>query len=113
MTYSETVQVSTVQGLVREIHDLLDASTIGLYEFLWQLNTPGQTFSNEQRRQIAPQALEALLADGDLAIVRLRWPETQPLGELNLNQLTETAWDDPDDGNYIGLNRTNTGNTPD
>ena len=103
----------TVHSLVQEIHDLLDVSTVGLYEFLWQLNTPGQTLSIEQRRQIARQALEVLLAEGDLTIVELRWPEAKPLGELSLNQLSDSAWNDPDsDGYYVGLDRSEAGNAP-
>jgi hypothetical protein len=103
----------TVRQLVQEIRDLLDVSTVGLYEFLWQLNTPGQTLSLEQRRHVARQALEVLLAEGDLAIVELRWPEAKPLGKLSLNQLSESAWNDPDDdGYYVGLDRTEADNPP-
>lgn len=108
MTNDETVHL-----LVQEIHDLLDVSTVGLYEFLWQLNTPDQTLSIEQRRQVARQALEVLLAEGDLTIVELRWPEAKPLRELSLNQLSESAWNDPDaDGYYVGLDRAEAGHAP-
>ena len=101
----------TVRQLVQEIHDLLDVSTVGLYEFLWQLNTPDQTLSIEQRRQVARQALDILLAEGDLTIVELRWPESKPLRELSFNQLSESAWNDPgDDGHYVGLGRTEAAN---
>lgn len=100
----------TVHHLVQEIRDLLDVSTVGLYEFLWQLNAPGQTLSLEQRRQVARQALEILLAEGDLNLVELRWPEAKPLRKLSLNQLSESAWNDPDsDGYYVGLDRSEAG----
>jgi hypothetical protein len=103
----------TVTWLVQEIHDLLDVSSVGLYEFLWQLNTPDQTLSLDQRRQVARQALEILLAAGDVTIVRLRWPEAKPLSELSMSELPESAWNDPDDdGYYIGLDRTDTTSAP-
>jgi hypothetical protein len=95
-----------VTGLVQEIHDLLDVSSVGLYEFLWQLNTPEQTLSLDERKHVARQALEILLQDPAVKIVRLRWPEGTPIEELSLDLLPMTAWNDPDEeGVYVGIDR--------
>ncbi len=100
------MNINTVDWLVQEIHDLLDVSSVGLYEFMWTLNTPDQTLSIDERKALARRALEKLLQGPGIELTWMRWPEWTSLGTVTLDQLPPDPWDDPDDnGMYIALNR--------
>ncbi len=101
------MNADTVDWLVREVHDLLDVSSVGLYEFMWMLNTPDQELSSEERKALARRALERLLAEPGVELTRMRWPEWEAQGNLRLDELPDDPWQDPDeDGQYIALNRS-------
>ncbi|WP_162907969.1 hypothetical protein [Allorhizocola rhizosphaerae] len=86
--------------------DLLDVSAVGLYEFMWLLNKPELQLGAEERESCARMALERLLADPRVRLVKLRWPQPDILEELTLNELPEPRWAEPaEDGTYFALHR--------
>jgi hypothetical protein len=100
------MNTDTVNWLVQEIHDLLDVSSVGLYEFMWMLNTPDQTLSIDERKTLARQALERLISEPGVELTWMRWPEWGSLGKVTLDELPPDPWKDPDDnGMYLALNR--------
>jgi hypothetical protein len=100
------MNTDTVNWLVQEIHDLLDVSSVGLYEFMWMLNTPNQKLSIEERKALAKQALERLMSEPGVELNWMRWPEWASLGKVTLDELPPDPWNDPDDnGMYLALNR--------
>jgi hypothetical protein len=100
------MNTDTVNWLVQEVHDLLDVSSVGLYEFMWMLNTPDQSLSIDERKALARQALKRLLAEPGMELTWLRWPEWTSLGKVTFDELPEDPWGDPDEnGMYLALNR--------
>jgi hypothetical protein len=97
----------TVDWLVREISDLLDAGGVGLYEFVDELNDPARPMSPEQRQAIAEQALERLLGQGNVEIQRRRWGSFDNLGTVSRVDLPADLWHPPDDnGDYLAIVRS-------
>jgi hypothetical protein len=95
-----------VDHLFREIHDLLDVSSVGLYEFLAILNTPDQPLTLDERRAAAHRALRRLLQEPGVRLVRLRWPEFHPISQTSLDELPSDPWAPPDeDGFYLAVDR--------
>jgi len=100
------MNTDTVSWLVQEVHDLLDVSTVGLYELMWMLNTPGQQLSIDERRAVARRAVEQLLAEPGIELTWLRWPDWTSLGKVSLEALPQDAWDDPNEnGVYVALDK--------
>jgi hypothetical protein len=96
----------TTAWLTQEIHDLLDVSSVGLYEFLDLLRKPDLELSVDERQRIAQQALEQLMAAPGMQLKRLRWPNWEDLGSLRLDELSADSWRPPDeDGIYIAVDR--------
>jgi hypothetical protein len=96
----------TVDWLVQEVNDLLDASSVGLYEFLELLNDPDQQLSVGERREVARRALERILSGGGVELHWMRWPDSDNLGVVSLAELPADPWRGPDeDGRYLALDR--------
>jgi hypothetical protein len=96
----------TDQWLVQEVNALLDASSVGLYEFMELLNDPDQQLSAAERREIARRALERILSGGGVALYRKRWPDSDNLGVVSLAKLPADPWRRPgQDGQYLALDR--------
>ncbi|HEV7965382.1 MAG TPA: hypothetical protein VGP57_22745 [Actinoplanes sp.] len=96
----------TDQWLVQEVNDLLDASSVGLYELMELLDDPDQQLSAGERREIARRALERILSGGGVALYRKRWPDSDNLGVVSLAELPADPWRGPDqDGQYLALDR--------
>ena len=97
----------TVSWLTQEVHDLLDAGSVGLYEFMWTLNTPDQPLSVDERRSVARQALQHLLDEPGVELAWLRWPDWTELRKITIDELPDDPWHDPDEnGMYVALVRT-------
>lgn len=93
--------------LVREVADLLAASHVGLYEFVWLLRSLVPEASDEQRLQYAHEALQHLVDDGVGQLVMLTWPKEQVVGRANFRELPDDAWEDPVDRRpYVALARS-------
>jgi hypothetical protein len=65
----------TVDWLVQEINDLLDISSVGLYEFMNLLNDPEDPMPDEERLSVARQALERIVSSENIGLYSMRWPE--------------------------------------
>ena len=100
------MNVEKVDWLYQEVHDLLDVSSVGLYEFLDLLNTPGQTLSMDERKQLARRVLERLVREPGVQLKILRWPEWDSHGGMDIDDLSDTAWNGPDEnGMYVAVDR--------
>src|SRR3569623_1692852 len=96
----------TVDRLVQEICDLLDAGSVGLYEFTDELNDPKTPLPVDQRQAIARAALDRLLERGDLEIQRREWGRFDNLETLLPDDLPSDPWSPPgDDGMYLVITR--------
>jgi hypothetical protein len=100
------MMTESVEHLVQEVHDLLDVSSVGLYEFLEILNTPDQPLTIDERKSVARQALLRLLDEPGMELVWLRWPEFGPVARVTLDQLPDDPWAEPDaEGLYVAVDR--------
>jgi hypothetical protein len=94
------------EWLVQEVNDLLDASSVGLYEFMELLNDPDQQLSAGERRQVARRALQRILSGGGVALHLMRWPDSESLGVISPAELPADPWRGPDeDPQYLALDR--------
>ena len=100
----------TVDWLVQEIKDLLDVSSVGLYEFMNFLNTSDDAMPIEQRRSVARHALERVIAEEGVGLYWLQWPDFDRRGGLSLADLPADAFSEPDEhGRYIAVDRPEVG----
>jgi hypothetical protein len=96
----------SVGWLVREVRDLLDASSVGLYEFIWLLRSEQPSLAVDERQKIAGEALRRLLSDGAGRLVLLTWPSHDSEGDADPSTFDVVNWDDPSQGEpYVALAR--------
>jgi hypothetical protein len=91
------MRASAPNRLVQEVRDLLDASSVGLYEFIWILRGLYPAATDEEVRSWATDALEQLLAQRAGRLVRLRWPSEDVIGAGPARPPAPSSpeWDDP------------------
>jgi hypothetical protein len=95
-----------VAWLAREVTDLLDAGSVGLYEFIWLLRDTFPTMTEGELRAHAAEALELLQQGGAGRLVWLRWPAEDVVESAPLVVPSASAWGDPSDGKpYLALSR--------
>lgn len=95
-----------VDWLVQEVSDLLDVSSVGLYEFLELLNDPGSELPVDRREPVARRALERVLASG-ADLYWMRWPDAEHLGRVPAAELPPDLWHRPGaDGRYVAVDRS-------
>jgi len=94
-----------VDELTQEIGDLLDASSVGLYEFIWILRGLLPGAEDRERVVVAEQALDQLLAQGDTRLIALRWPSSQVVEEVSRDPAVDDWQDPPRDGTYLAVVR--------
>jgi len=91
----ELADLARGEWLYYEVQDLLDVSSVGLYELLERLPD----------RAIARRALDHVLDEPGTELVRFRWP-WDDLGPVRRDELTDKAWDPPDsEGVYVAVDR--------
>jgi hypothetical protein len=96
----------TVDWLVQEINDLLDVSSVGLYEFMNLLNDPDDPMPIDERFTVARLALERILASKDVGLYRMQWPEFDHRGAVSIADLPEDPFSGPDrHGRYLAVDR--------
>jgi hypothetical protein len=96
----------TVDRLAQEMSDLLDAGSVGLYEFMDELNDPEHPLPLDQRKAIARQALDDLLSRDNIEIQRREWGRFDNLGTVRPDELPSDPWQPPgDDGSYLAITR--------
>jgi len=88
------VSDETVDRLVQEVSDLLDVSSVGLYEFLELQKDP----------DVARRALDRLLSDQSVGLYEMRWPNSGHVRRLH--DLPSDPWRTPaPDGTYFAIDR--------
>jgi hypothetical protein len=99
----------TVEWLTQEMSDYLDAGSVGLYEFVNELNDPDHPMPLEARKKIAREALARLLGQGNIEIQWHQWPGFDNLGTVAPEDLPDDPWrppDDENDGMFLAITRT-------
>jgi hypothetical protein len=92
--------------LVQEVSDLLDSSSVGLYEFIWLLRGAYPEVPDAQLRSWAEQALGRLLDEGGGHLVLQKWPSEEAIGAAPPHPGTPGDWSDPaQDRPYVALTR--------
>lgn len=95
-----------VTWLVQEVSDLLDAGSVGLYEFIWLLRGSHIESSEEQHRVHAREALDRLLLTGEGSLIWLKWPSENAVEGPKVVVPDPAAWADPTSGErYLALAR--------
>ena len=94
-----------VDALVQDVHDLLDTSSVGLYEFLWILRGMDIESTDDTLSDLAVKALRRLLVDSQHRLVQLKWPSEDLVGTVAPDyEVRPTDWDDPRDQEpYIAI----------
>lgn len=95
----------TVDWLVQEVHDLLDVSSVGLYEFIELLTDPSWPMPAERRVEVAGQALRRLLDEQGVELRWMRWPSFEDQGAVTLADLPTDPWGFDEDGRYLAITR--------
>jgi hypothetical protein len=94
------VSDETVDWLVQEVNDLLDVSSVGLYEFLELL--ADSSLPEGERRRVAQRALDRLVSAGGVGLYEMRWP--QP-GHLRPTDAAVWRRPGPGDATYVAIDR--------
>lgn len=91
--------------LVREVDELLNVGSVGLYEFMWILNSAGSVRSEATRLQYARQALRTLLENDSDRLVLLMWAQPDYLKELHREVEPEDFGDQQLEAPYVAIVR--------
>lgn len=90
--------------LVDEVRALLPAGSVGLYEFRWLVRGSYWEASDREIEVCARAALEHLLRDPRVQLIRLRWPSEAPAPEAANPHAGIIDWADPtDDRPYAAI----------
>jgi hypothetical protein len=93
--------------LVQEVMDLLDAASVGLYEFIWLLRGAYPDMSDAELRVHAGEALERLQKEGAGRLVWLTWPSEDVVARSAAVGPEPRDWRDPSDGEpYLAFARS-------
>jgi len=99
---------SVTDHLVQEVRDLLEVSSVGLYEFTWILRSLFPDSADEELRSWASDALAQLMTSHDGHLVLLEWPSEDVIGagpETPPGPSSD-VWGEPQDGrSYIAIIR--------
>lgn len=94
-----------VSLLVQEVDELLDASSVGLYEFRWILSGAKVPGSKDDHYGYARQALESLLGDPHNRLVLLRWAHPDYLAEMDREARAADFGDQELETPYVAITR--------
>jgi hypothetical protein len=99
------VTANVPDWLVQEVSDLLAASSVGLYEFIWLLRPAHPDAPDDELHDWADEALRRLLADHRGRLVWLKWPAEDPIRAVPPDNNGEPYdWSDPvGDEPYMAL----------
>jgi hypothetical protein len=91
--------MNRIDRLVQEADDLLEVSSVGLYELI-------ELLDGEDGPEFARLALERILARGGVELQWMRWPAFDSLGTISPADLPADPWQPPgEDGRYLALDR--------
>ena len=92
--------------LTQEVSDLLDVSSVGIYEFIWLLRGRYPDIGQTESREIAEHALNRLIIGGKGRLFQLEWPKQDLLGEFDRRDLTQADWYEPKQSKlYVAFGR--------
>lgn len=93
--------------LVREVVDLLDAGSVGLYEFVWLLRGEYPSLDATDAQACASEALSTLLARQTARLVWLVWPDEDLVAGPEVDSPAAEAWSAPSEGDpYLAVARS-------
>jgi hypothetical protein len=82
-------------SLVQEVSDLLETSSVGLYEFIWILRGKYPDANEEELRSWAADSLRRLLEAHRGRLVLLQWPSEDVVGSGSAQGLSTLIGNDP------------------
>jgi hypothetical protein len=95
---------SVVASLVQDVRDLIGVKSYGLYELVWTLNSEHPELNRDQKISKSMAALQELVSEDQLRIVKLNWPSETVVEEIELSQVRPSDFDDPpEDAPYAAL----------
>ena len=94
----------SVDGLIFQVHDLLDAGDVGIWELVWHLDASHADAPIEDKIRLARRAATDLISR-DYDLWRGTWPEgpEAPLTEVEKRDLAhdDAAWSDPESATMV------------
>jgi hypothetical protein len=94
---------ATVERLVQEVSDLLDAGEVGLYEFLWILRSDESHVDETEFRLYAAAALRRLQRDGLVRLVWKLWGDVSFERDASDATIDDDSWNDPTEDPYLAV----------
>lgn len=100
------MKADPVDWLVEEVTDLLDASSVGLYEFIWLLRGAYPEASESELRLHAANALKQLRETDRCDLVSLKWPTEDVVQGAMPDEPRPVDWENPrEGGEYLAITR--------
>jgi hypothetical protein len=99
---------SPEQWLTREVGDLLEAGSVGLYELLWLLNGSNFQLVDANKKAIAYKVTNSIVSSRQAQLYELAWPSGEVMnGPADLaTQITSPAsWPEEASERYLALVR--------
>lgn len=81
--------------LIQEVNDLLETSSVGLYEFIWIVRGMCPEARDDELRAWAAEALRRLLESNQGRLVLLKWPSEDVVDNGPSRELAPDDWNDP------------------
>ena len=94
-----------IAWLTDEIDESLDATIVGLYEFVWTLHGRYPDAPVKDLLHICRPVLDEFLKDPKVQLNWYVWPSPKAIRPASRADLTERAFDDIGDGPYLGIER--------
>lgn len=93
--------------LVQEVADLLDAGSVGLYEFMWLLHGEYPSLGGAEAQVYAAEALSTLVGRQTARLVWLVWPDEDLVAGPEVDSSAAGAWAEPSEGEpYLAVARS-------
>lgn len=96
----------TVDYLVDEVLEFLDAGPVGLYEFIDMQRESDDSVELEVARANATAALDRLLRDRHVQLVWQRWADGKFVRPAQPTDVDMSAWAGPTDEPYLAVMST-------
>ena len=94
-----------IAWLTEEIDESLDATFVGLYEFVWVLHQRYPGAPAADLLHICGPVLDEFLKDPTVRLGWYVWPSPEPIRAASRDDLGDHAFDDIGAGPYLGIER--------